>query len=145
MNSSQNNNIDLFKDIIKSVDNEITFYRKKIDWVIMYSLILLIAIITGQQTVKTNNPELVRILYVIIIVLITFFSTLFIKAYLERIYFFRTKRIEIIKELIPENLNPYPEPIIQFKFGNLIRPNFLFIYLIIITSVLSLILILFGK
>lgn len=122
--------LELFKEVLNSLEKELDFYRKKMDWIISNSLILNATIITGKLTIQTNSVIISKVLYIFLLIIILAFSIILSLQYSNRIFILRNNRQKLLNEFGFEELFPKVDK--KNKIDKIFRPSNL--YLILLTS-----------
>jgi hypothetical protein len=139
-------------ELLHIVNNELSFYRKRIFTVYSYSLVLQLLIMTGKSAIPTSNAILAGIASTIVFVMIIAFAFGFHSSYRKRIYRLRHSRDTIIEQekethswlqtckLFPPPANDPKNDISKSKMLSPFSPGMLFIYLISLMSLLGIVL-----
>lgn len=101
-------NGDCFHQVLKAVDREVAFYRKRAGQVIFFTLLLEALLLTGQADIEIPGaPFWVEpVVYSSLFMAVAFFGVTLASEYRSRIRMLKDSRIQLLKEEGYQNVYP---------------------------------------
>lgn len=132
------------KELLKSLDSEIDYYRRRLDWLFTYSLAAQVLAVTGVRAVPLTAPVVAKIVYSAFFVLIAALATMFRNSYVHRSYHLRDRRAELAASVGYSDL--FTPPGGKFKDGTKsMSPSKIYLIAVWAMSGLGVVITVFGR